>query len=420
MSLVEPLPYLKRPDGGVERDPSEDALVRMVAIASGLGSSSARTWLKIPATADPARVAAATTCPVLLLGGDAGRGWRQVFDRVAQRPWTSTTSADWSPAASCSTRRSSASPTRWAAPGPWSTPSPPHPARRSSREQPPPRHGAVHRRQPRDRHARAGRLGVQRARGLRPRGGPGHPRPRGRRGRPRAAVRDRRERHGGRRRTHPAGTRRVSSPRSPTGCTCRSGPRCVLSGDVGGGRPVHGAGPSGPSRSRHARPRRSRWRCAAVAAATRQVTNIATPGSFDGADRINVCEVLTPGGNVSSWPPHRHDGIGDCAPTNEEIYYFRMGRLDSPHGHPHGQGLFRVYTVDGIVRRDRHGARRGRVPRARGLPRSLDRAAGVPDVLPQRAGRSRGGAHDGVLRRPGPPLDQGHRGPTPARTRGCR
>ena len=24
-----------------------------------------------------------------------------------------------------------------------------------------------------------------------------------------------------------------------------------------------------------------------------------------------------------------------------------MGRLDEPHGHPHGQGLFRVYTVDG-------------------------------------------------------------------------
>ncbi|MEO7980761.1 MAG: 5-deoxy-glucuronate isomerase, partial [Sporichthyaceae bacterium] len=81
--------------------------------------------------------------------------------------------------------------------------------------------------------------------------------------------------------------------------------------------------------------------------ASRQVTNIATPDSFTGADRINVCEVLTPGGNVSSWPPHRHDGIGDCTPSNEEIYYFRMGRLDSPHGHPHGQGLFRVYTVDG-------------------------------------------------------------------------
>ena len=53
--------------------------------------------------------------------------------------------------------------------------------------------------------------------------------------------------------------------------------------------------------------------------ATRQVTNIATPSSFTAAHRINVCEVITPGGNLSSWPPHRHDGIGDCATTNEEI-----------------------------------------------------------------------------------------------------
>lgn len=81
--------------------------------------------------------------------------------------------------------------------------------------------------------------------------------------------------------------------------------------------------------------------------ATRQVTNIATPTSFDGAHKINVCEVLTPGGNWSSWPPHRHDGIGECPYTNEEIYYFRMGKLDSDHGVEEGAGLFRVYTVDG-------------------------------------------------------------------------
>ncbi len=79
MSLIEPLPYRTRSDGGLELDPSEDALVRMVAIASGLGSSSAYTWLKVPATADPARVAGATTCPVLLLGGDVGRSHEQVF-----------------------------------------------------------------------------------------------------------------------------------------------------------------------------------------------------------------------------------------------------------------------------------------------------------------------------------------------------
>ncbi len=83
--------------------------------------------------------------------------------------------------------------------------------------------------------------------------------------------------------------------------------------------------------------------------ATRQVTNIATPTSFPGADRINVCEVITPGGNWSSWPPHRHDGIGDCPVANEEIYYFRIGREESPHGDPTGTGLFRVYTVDGSV-----------------------------------------------------------------------
>ena len=83
--------------------------------------------------------------------------------------------------------------------------------------------------------------------------------------------------------------------------------------------------------------------------ATRQVTNIATPGSFAGAHKINVCEVITPGGNWSSWPPHRHDGIGDCPVENEEIYYFRIGREDGPHGDPVGTGLFRVYTVDGGV-----------------------------------------------------------------------
>ncbi|MEO7447344.1 MAG: deoxyribose-phosphate aldolase [Humibacillus sp.] len=80
MVLLEPLPYRKRADGGVELDPSEDALIRVVAIASGLGSSSAHTWLKIPATTDPARVAAATTCPILLLGGDAGREHERVFE----------------------------------------------------------------------------------------------------------------------------------------------------------------------------------------------------------------------------------------------------------------------------------------------------------------------------------------------------
>lgn len=83
--------------------------------------------------------------------------------------------------------------------------------------------------------------------------------------------------------------------------------------------------------------------------ATRQVNNIATPDSFRGAHRILVCEVLTPGGNWSSWPPHRHDGVAGCPYMNEEIYYFRLGKQLSDHGHAEATGYFHAYTVDGSV-----------------------------------------------------------------------
>ena len=47
--MIEPLPYLKADDGRAVLDPSTERLVRVVAIASGLGASSAFTWLKVPA-----------------------------------------------------------------------------------------------------------------------------------------------------------------------------------------------------------------------------------------------------------------------------------------------------------------------------------------------------------------------------------
>jgi len=80
--------------------------------------------------------------------------------------------------------------------------------------------------------------------------------------------------------------------------------------------------------------------------ATRQVNNIATPDSFSGAEKILVCEVITPGGNWSSWPPHRHDGIAGCDFNNEEIYYFQIGKQNSDHGSDEGRGYFRVYSYD--------------------------------------------------------------------------
>ena len=41
--------------------------------------------------------------------------------------------------------------------------------------------------------------------------------------------------------------------------------------------------------------------------ATRQVANFGVPGVWDHADKLICCELLTPEGNWSSYPPHKHD-----------------------------------------------------------------------------------------------------------------
>ncbi len=57
-------------DGKVVNDLSAEAVITSMAIAAGLGESSAYSWLKIPVVDDMERVMAATTLPTLLLGGD--------------------------------------------------------------------------------------------------------------------------------------------------------------------------------------------------------------------------------------------------------------------------------------------------------------------------------------------------------------
>ena len=73
--------------------------------------------------------------------------------------------------------------------------------------------------------------------------------------------------------------------------------------------------------------------------ASRQVNNFCTPDSFD-ADRLIAVEVLTPGGNWSSYPPHKHDEAGEHETALEEIYYFEVA--GSPAGAA-GAGYQRVY-----------------------------------------------------------------------------
>ena len=65
-------------------------------------------------------------------------------------------------------------------------------------------------------------------------------------------------------------------------------------------------------------------------AASRQVNNFCVPERFP-ADRLIAVEVLTPGGNWSSYPPHKHDEGSAEEPALEEIYYFE------------GNGYLRVY-----------------------------------------------------------------------------
>ncbi|MFI6521512.1 aldolase [Spirillospora sp. NPDC050679] len=71
IALIEPF-WAAWADGRLRNDLSAEAVVRSVAVASGLGRTSAYTWLKLPVVAGMERVLAATTLPVLLLGGEVG------------------------------------------------------------------------------------------------------------------------------------------------------------------------------------------------------------------------------------------------------------------------------------------------------------------------------------------------------------
>ncbi|HWL84557.1 MAG TPA: 5-deoxy-glucuronate isomerase, partial [Polyangiaceae bacterium] len=67
-------------------------------------------------------------------------------------------------------------------------------------------------------------------------------------------------------------------------------------------------------------------------ACSRQVNNFATPGVFE-CDKLIACEVLTPAGNWSSYPPHKHDECREGETELEEIYYFEIrGGADGAEG----------------------------------------------------------------------------------------
>ncbi len=86
VAMIEPLPARRDAAGKLTISKDPDALIHAACVAAALGASSAYTWLKIPVVGEMERVAAATTLPVLLLGGDPGpradevfAGWRRAL-----------------------------------------------------------------------------------------------------------------------------------------------------------------------------------------------------------------------------------------------------------------------------------------------------------------------------------------------------
>lgn len=61
---------------------STDDLVRLVGVASALGSTSMGRWLKLPMTEQFERVAVATTCPIVLLGGDNAKDTDELTSQI--------------------------------------------------------------------------------------------------------------------------------------------------------------------------------------------------------------------------------------------------------------------------------------------------------------------------------------------------
>jgi 5-deoxy-glucuronate isomerase len=76
---------------------------------------------------------------------------------------------------------------------------------------------------------------------------------------------------------------------------------------------------------------------------SRQVRNFGTPGALDAA-KIIACEVITPAGNWSSYPAHKHDEASETESELEEIYYFEIAA--GPDGQP-GFGFMRTSSSPG-------------------------------------------------------------------------
>jgi len=102
---------------------------------------------------------------------------------------------------------------------------------------------------------------------------------------------------------------------------------------------VIGAAPGGPvARTALIRPEEILVESRGTGQTARRIHHLLPPGAVAG--RLIAFEVFTPGGNWSSYPPHKHDTENPPVEALlEELYFYRFAR-------PQGFAFARVYTAD--------------------------------------------------------------------------
>ena len=115
-----------------------------------------------------------------------------------------------------------------------------------------------------------------------------------------------------------------------------AGSRVTVTGTAAGSRialcAARVGGPAASTTFRHVAANEVPVELRGAGSCSREVRNFGVPQTLD-ADSIIACEVVTPAGNWSSYPPHKHDEERDGVETElEEIYYFETQVEGAAHG----------------------------------------------------------------------------------------
>ena len=120
------------------------------------------------------------------------------------------------------------------------------------------------------------------------------------------------------------------------------GSNVTLQSELGGRFALAGARASNTLPARYGRAEDVPVELRGAGSSSRQCNNFASPEGFE-TDRLVAVEVLVPGGNWASYPPHKHDEVRPGEAQLEEIYYFEV-RGGAPSGEPGPGGYQRVYS----------------------------------------------------------------------------